>query len=297
MDLINGMRTFVQVVASGSFTRAAEQRGVSKKLVSKYIAALETHLGTRLLQRTTRSLSLTEAGALYHARCVPLLEELDAMEDELQTQTARPRGRLLISAPVTFGELHLVPLLAAFRSDYPEISVELRLNDRYVSLAEEGFDLAIRIGELEDSALVARKLAPAAFLACASPEYLSRNGTPEHPEDLKSHDCILDSNLRSGANWPFLIDGRKRNVAVSGALTVNSARSARDFALQGCGIAFCPAYVVDPDFESGRLIPLLTDFCALELSVYAVYESNRNLSPKVRAFIDFLVGAFKPQWL
>ncbi|CAN0604060.1 unnamed protein product, partial [Ectocarpus sp. 12 AP-2014] len=164
MDLIDGMRTFVQVVASGSFTRAAEQRREKKKLVSKYVAALETHLGTRLLQRTTRSLSLTEAGALYHARCVPLLEELDAMEDELQTQTARPRGRLLISAPVTFGELHLVPLLAAFRSDYPEISVELRLNDRYVSLAEEGFDLAIRIGELEDSGLIARKLAPAAML-------------------------------------------------------------------------------------------------------------------------------------
>lgn len=292
MDLIDGMRTFAQVVASGSFTGAAEQRGVSKKLVSKYIAALEAHLGTRLLHRTTRSLSLTEAGALYHVRCVQLLEDLDALENDLQSETARPRGKLLVSAPVTFGEMHLVPLIAEFKSRYPEIAVELRLNDRYVSLVDEGFDLAIRIGELEDSGLIARRLAPAPILVCAAPAYLDRSGMPQLPEELKDHACILDSNLRSGAAWPFLIGGRKKNVAVTGGVTVNSARSSRDLALRGHGIAFCPAYVVAPDIERGTLVPLLTDFNALDLSIYAVYDSNRNLAPKVRAFVDFLAAAF-----
>lgn len=292
MDLIDGMRTFSQVVASGSFTRAAEQLGVSKKLVSKYVAELEAHLGVRLLHRTTRSLSLTEAGALYHARCIQLLEDLDTLEEALQTETAQPRGRLLISAPVTFGELHLVPLINAFRTSYPEISIELRLSDRYVSLVDEGFDLAIRIGDLEDSGLIARKLAPAPILLCAAPDYLARAGTPTHPDDLKNHACILDSNLRSGSNWHFLINGKKKSVAVSGSLTVNSARSARDFALLGCGIALCPTYVTAPDLEAGRLVPLLSEFNALDISIYAVYDSNRHLAPKVRAFVDFLVQSF-----
>lgn len=293
MDLIDGMRAFSQVVAAGSFTAAAERLNISKKLVSKYVAELEARLGTRLLNRTTRSLSLTEAGALYYTRCQQLLEDLEELEASVQDQVASPKGRLHVSAPTTFGEAYIVPQIGRFRERYPDVSIDLRLNDRFVDLVDEGFDVAIRIGSLADSALVARKLAPAPILVCASPDYLDRNGHPEHPNDLKHHQSIIDTNYHGGANWSFQVKDRKITIPVSGGIAVNSARSARDIALGGCGIALCPAYIVGEDIRNGRLVPLLSEFTTSDLAIYAVYNTNRNLTPKVRAFIDFLSETFR----
>ncbi|MEP3276183.1 MAG: LysR family transcriptional regulator [Stappiaceae bacterium] len=295
MDLIDGMRAFSQVVATGSFTNAADRLNISKKLVSKYVAELETHLGTRLLNRTTRSLSLTEAGTMYHTGCVQLLDDLEELETSVQNQISSPKGRLHVSVPTTFGEAYIVPLIGRFREKYPDVTIDLRLNDRYVDLIDEGFDVAIRIGVLEDSSLVARKLAPAPILVCAAPDYLALNGRPESPADLKHHQCIVDTNYRSGANWSFQKGDRRITVAVSGGIAVNSARSARDIALGGCGIAFCPAFIVGEDIRNGRLVPLLSAYSESNLAIYAVYNANRNLTPKVRAFIDFLNQAFREQ--
>ena len=293
MDHLDGMRTFAQVVASGSFTGAATRLGISKKLISKYVATLEDRLGARLLNRTTRSLSLTETGALYHQRCVQLLEDLDELELSVQARTARPRGKLFISAPTTYGEMYLVPQISAFRTKYPDITIDLRLSDRHVDLVNEGFDLAVRIGHLESSGLIARKLGPAPLTVCASPNYLEANGYPDQPEDLRHHQCIIDTNMRSGTSWPFLVNGKRTNVKVSGDLAVNSARSARDFALLDKGITRSPDYVVDKDLKAGRLVTLLSGYIAQDFDVFAVYSSSRNLAPKVRAFIDFLSDAFK----
>ncbi len=291
MDLIDGMRAFSQVVASGSFTKAAERLGVSKKLVSKYVGQLEDRLGTRLLNRTTRSISLTEAGSIYHGRCVQLLDDLDEMEQTLHSNTAVPKGKLFISAPVTFGEMYLTEQLILFTEKYPEVTVDLRLNDRTVSLVDEGFDIALRIGRLENSSLIARKLAPSHMVLCASPDYLERFGMPEHPDELKDHRCIIDSNFRSGASWPFLVNGEETNKSVTGRITVNSARAALDFALKGGGITYSPTFVAGEEIVRGNLVAVLGDYISYDTNIYAVYNNNRNLAPKVRVFVDFLAAA------
>ncbi|WP_085905782.1 LysR family transcriptional regulator [Kiloniella majae] len=295
MDLIDGMRTFTQVVAAGSFTGGAERLGVSKKLVSKYIGQLEERLGSRLLHRTTRSLSLTEVGTLYHAGCLQLLDDLEELELTVQNQVASPRGKLLISAPSTFGEMYVAPQVSKFLELYPQVSVDLRLTDRYVNLVDEGFDLAIRIGDLESSGLIAKKLAPSPMILCASPDYLKQKGTPAHPDDLKGLDCIIDTNFRPGKSWPFIVNRQRISVTVNGALAVNSARSAREFALNGNGIAFCPGFIVMPDIKTGRLIPLLNEYNAFDLNINAIYNGTRNLAPKVRVFIDFLAKTFSAE--
>ncbi|QDG76729.1 LysR family transcriptional regulator [Labrenzia sp. PHM005] len=294
MNLIDAMRAFVSVYETGSFTSAADKLGTSKTLVSKKVQALENRLGTRLFNRTTRSLSPTEAGQLYHSRCVQVLDDIDELEDLILHQSEQPRGRLHVSAPTTFGELYVAPLLPEFTKAFPCVSVDLSLSDRHVHLVDEGFDVAVRIADLPSSGLIARKLAPSPIYLCASPTYLKEKGTPEKPNDLGQHQCIIDTNFRNPHSWPFHEDGNLIQVPVEGGLLVNSARAVRDYVLAGCGLALCPGYMVHQDIAEGRLKTLLSSFNAFEINAYAIYNSKRNMAPKVRVFVDFLAKKLQP---
>ncbi|MDX2266170.1 MAG: LysR family transcriptional regulator [Hyphomicrobiales bacterium] len=297
MDTLTAMRAFTAVAAAGSFTAGAEKLGLATNLASKYVGQLETRLGVRLLNRTTRRVSLTEAGRAYLERCTGLLEEFDTLEAAVQDRQARPSGTLTMAAPVTFGEKYLAPALADFMEAEPGVSIDLRLSDRFVNLVDEGFDLAIRIAELQDSSLIAKRLAPARIVACASLDYLRRAGAPQHPAELAAHACIIDTNFRAGPVWPFLVEGERITVKVSGRFAVNSGEAIRALVLRGAGVALCPAYIVGEDIKAGRLVPILASFEAFALGVYAVYPHNRHLAAKVRAAIDFLARRFAaPQW-
>ena len=292
MDVLDGMKTFVAAVETGSFTAAADRLGISRKLVSKYVAQLEDRLGTRLLHRTTRTLSLTDAGRQYYARCAGLLEAFEELESSVQSLGESLKGTLRLAVPSTFGELYLLPLLPAFRRDHPELTIDLYLGDRFVDLASEGIDLALRVGNLQDSGLIARKLAKTELWAVASPGYLAANPAPKEPADLRAHQCIRDTNLRTGHAWPFTRAGQTRKVAVGGKYLVNSARSVRDLALADEGVGLCPDYVVAPDVAAGRLQRLLADHASLSLDIHAVFLDARHMPPKVRLFLDFLVAQF-----
>lgn len=286
------MRAFAAVVAAGGFTAAAAKTGSTPQLVSKYVAALEDDLGTRLLNRTTRRVALTEAGRAYHPRCVSLLEQFDDLRALMREERTRPRGLLTIAAPVTFGELHLAPAVQDFARQWPEVAVDLRLTDRFVDLVEEGVDMAIRIGRLDDSALVARRLTDAPILCVASPAYLADAPPLRAPDDLKDHACIVDSNFREPEVWPFRSHDAPVSVRVAGKLRANSAAAVRAMALAGAGVALCPAYVVGGDVAAGRLVALFGR-ADLTLGVHAVYPSVRHLTARVRAFADFLGRRFR----
>ncbi len=282
------MRAFAAVVATGSFTAAARRLDTTPQLISKYVKALEDELNTRLLNRTTRKVALTDAGRGFHDRCVRIVEDYDALRATLRQERLQPKGRLTIAAPVTFGELQLAAAARAFTMAYPEVEIELQLTDRFVDLVEEGVDLAIRIAELEDSSLVARRLAPAPIVCCATPAYLEANGDPRTPADLAAHSCIIDTNFRDRDHWPFRVDGRRQLVRVQGRLRVNSAIAVRSLALAGAGIALIPAYVIESDLDRRALTPLLEEHNAFDLAINAVYLETRHLSAKVRSFVDFL---------
>ncbi|MBF9031602.1 LysR family transcriptional regulator [Rhodobacterales bacterium HKCCE3408] len=297
MDLIDGMRTFAAVVEAGSFTAAGDRLGMSKKLASKYVAELESRLRVQLLRRTTRSLSLTNAGSRYYPRCVAVLEEIDALGAEIREGETGLSGLLRVSAPVTFGELFLQDALADFREDNPDLVIDLRLNDRFVDLAGEGFDLAIRIGVLEDSTLVARKLGETEIVAVASLDYLARAGMPESPADLSRHACLRDSNFRAGQAWAFEIGGTMQRIPVTGGYLVNSATAVRRLALRGAGIALCPDYAVAQDIAAGRLRRVLADFPSPTLGINAVFPDARRLPARTRAALDHLSRTFAdPPW-
>ncbi|MBO6510014.1 MAG: LysR family transcriptional regulator [Roseibium sp.] len=290
MNLIECMRAFAAVVETGSFTKAGQKLDTSKTLASKKVLALENHLGTRLLNRTTRSLSLTESGRLFHDRCVQVLGDVDELEALMQNQVAEPRGQLSVTAPSTFGEMYIAPLMPKFRERYRDVTLDLSLTDRHVDLVDEGFDVALRIGDLPSSGLISRKLAPAPIHVCATPAYLDSNGRPQQPADLARHQCIIDSNFRNGTSWPFKIDNERISLSVDGALSVNSARAVKTYVLADAGIALCPGYIVGDEIRDGSLEPVLTEFNAFDLNVYALYNSKRNLAPKVRVFVDYLVS-------
>lgn len=296
MDTLTGMRTFVTVVKAGSFTAAAKRLGMSKALASKYVVQLEQRLGVRLLNRSTRHLGTTEAGQAYFERCQRLLEEFDELEAALRDRQGSPQGRLVITAPQTFGEQYVTQAVAAFMQRYPRVAVDLCLTDRFVDLVEEGFDLGVRIGTLTDSSLVSRRLASIRMVVCATPDYLARHGAPTQPSELRAHACVIDSNV--DAAWPFRVDGRRQSVDVAGRFRANSARAARDMVMAGAGIGLCPAYAVAEDIRAGRLRVLLEEYEALEHGLYLVYPHRQYLAAKVRAFNDFLSGYFgdHPRW-
>jgi DNA-binding transcriptional LysR family regulator len=298
MDTLDGMRTFIIVVREGSFSGAGRVLGMSPQLVSKYIARLEDRLGVLLFNRSTRRLSLTEAGRAYSERCRQVLDDIDEMESAMGDLAERPRGRLRINAPMSFGVTHLAPSVAAYQVSYPEVHVEMQMSDRIVDVVAEGFDLAVRIGRLEESALVARLVAPCRLTVCASPGYLERHGAPATPEDLRHHNCLIYTYYAERGGWPFVHDGERITVEVGGSFVANNGDAVTQAAIADMGIILQPTFIVGDALRDGRLRVLLDDYALPELGVYAVYAHRHYLSAKVRTFVDFLSGHFgnPPYW-
>lgn len=286
------IRAFVQVFDSGGFSAAARQHGRSKALLSKYVTDLEDYLGVRLMNRTTRKLGLTEAGEAYYREASTLLQQLDDLDATITDQTAEPRGLLRVSAPRNFGEDTLAPVIFAFLARYPKVSLDLRLEDRYVDLVDEGIDVALRISTMADSALIARKIADMHVLTVAAPQTLQRLGKPRHPDDLRTLPCVIDTNLQGQSNWRFIEAGKTVSVPVSGPVRVNSPLAARQAAISGLGFAVLPSYLGEPAIASGELVSVLGEFMPTGQTLQAVYPHRRHLAGKVRALIDHLVDWF-----
>jgi len=276
----------------GSFVKAAEALGISKAAVSRTVLELEARLGSRLMQRTTRRLSLTEAGALYLERCKQIVAALEEADDLLSSGNAKPTGLLRINAPLTFGVLHLAPLWPMFLERHPEISLDITLSDRIVDIIDEGYDMAIRIARLSDSTLVHRKLTSTSLHVCASPAYLDAHGTPAHPHELAQHQTISYSYNQSKDEWQFSGPEGPVSVRVSSRLHVNNGDSCVQAALGGIGITRQPTFMIDQHLRSGQLVSILEDYGSPELGIYAVYPSRTHLPAKMRAMLDFLTEAF-----
>lgn len=298
MDRLTLLKSFITVAELASFSQAARRLGLSKSLVSRHVSGLEAELGVLLLTRTTRRLALTEAGRAYAERCQRILADLEEADQAIGNLQAAPRGRLKVTAPMSFGALHLAPVLPAFTERYPDIQLDLALSDRMVDLIEEGFDLALRAGRMGDSSLIAKRLCPIRRLACASPAYLERYGVPATPADLSDHLCLSHSEL-AVSEWRFL-DAQQRPLTpeVRGPVRINNGEAMRQLALAGVGIVYLPTFFIGPDIRAGRLIPLLKAFTPQDSALYAVYPHARHLSPKVRVFVDFLAQSFPspPYW-
>ena len=293
MDRYQALRVFSQVVESGSFSAAAGKLGVSTTAASRHVAELEAHLQTRLLNRTTRRVSLTETGRGFYERAVQLLADLEEAEQEASRAAVVPRGVIKLTTAVNFGVRHVAPAIAAFLARHGEVKFDVSLSDRVVDLVEEGFDLAIRIGTAGPHNVVARKLGETRVVPCASPDYLKRHGTPQVPEDLSRHNCFTYEYVTPRNVWTFRdADGRERPVRVGGNLHSNNGDILAEAAARGAGIVFEPAFIVGPEVRAGRLVPLLQDFAPAPLPIYAVYSSRKHLSAKVRLFVDFLVTHF-----
>ncbi len=294
MDRLADMIAFIRVVESRSFTAAAERLSLSKSVVSRRLTELENRLGTRLLNRTTRSLSLTPAGQTYFERARAILADVEEAEQAVAELGRDPRGLLRVNAPMSFGTLHLAPAVADFMSRHPNVELDLELTDRFVDLVEEGWDIAVRIGRLRDSSLIARRLAPSRLVTVASPAYLARMGTPERPEDLTRHECLLYTTPSNPSVWPFRVEGEVRSVRVQGRMRVNNGDAILEAVRAGLGLAVLPTFMTHADLRSGRLVTVLDSYEAADFAIHAVWPHHRHLSPKVRAFVDFLAERFGP---
>lgn len=292
MNKLREIECFIAVADLGSFVKAAEALGISKAAVSRTVLELEARLGSRLMQRTTRRLSLTEAGALYLERCKQIVAALEEADDLLSSGNAKPTGLLRINAPLTFGVLHLAPLWPMFLERHPEISLDITLSDRIVDIIDEGYDMAIRIARLSDSTLVHRKLTSTSLHVCASPAYLDAHGTPAHPHELAQHQTISYSYNQSKDEWQFSGPEGPVSVRVSSRLHVNNGDSCVQAALGGIGITRQPTFMIDQHLRSGQLVSILEDYGSPELGIYAVYPSRTHLPAKMRAMLDFLTEAF-----
>ena len=294
MDRISDIAAFVQVVEQGSFTAAAEALELSKAAVSKYVSRLEERLGARLLNRTTRRLTLTEAGQALFDRASIAIADLDAAESDVIELTGSPRGRLRVSAPSHFGEVFLAPLFAEFRQRFPDIELDLDLDNRLVDLVEEGFDVAIRISQLEASSLVARKLTDVRVVTAASPAYLEKHGRPASPMELREHECLLYGLDRTPGEWRFRrgLD-RLISVRIHGGFRCNNDGALKRAALDGLGILRFPEIFIEQELREGRLVAILEEFEMSKLSLSAVFPTRHNLPPKVRVFVDFLAEQFR----
>jgi DNA-binding transcriptional LysR family regulator len=294
MDLFFAMRTFRRVAELGSFSAAARDLRLSNAAVSKHIATLEERLQTKLINRTTRRMSLTSDGAAYCERCIRILDDVDETERTLSRATGTPRGRLRVNAPMSFGLLHVGPLLPELLARWPELDLDVDFSDRFVDLVEEGVDVAIRIAsELPDSATLAvRRLARAQHVLCASPAYLRKHGVPKSPDDLAHHHCLDYSMSRTPGSWELAGPNGRQRVSVQGRLRVNNSLVIRDALLAGVGLARLPSFYVADELKHNRLRAVLTDFALPPLSISAVYPKTKQLSPKVRVFVDFLRERF-----
>lgn len=294
MDRLDAIASFIKVVELASFTGAAQALGVSRTVVSDRVMALEARLGVKLLHRTTRRVSLTEAGVAYLDRARQGLAVLEEAEAEAAQLTARPRGVLRVNAPVTFGFRHVAPAVASYLAANPELGVELTLTDRMVNLLEEQVDVVVRVGRLVDSSLVARRLAPCRIVVCAAPSYLAARGMPLHPAELARHDCLSYAYAAEGDLWRFERDGQQEAVRVRGRVWSNNGDALYHAALEGLGILLNPTFIIGDALRDGRLVPVLPGWEAPALSVNAVYPPNRFLPAKTRGFIDHLAARFGP---
>lgn len=289
------------VAGEGSFAAAADRLDLSRAVVSKHVKYLEEDIGTRLLERTTRRVALTESGHAFYERAQRVLGELDEAMLEAGQATVVPRGRIRVTSALSFGIRHLSHAISEFLARYPDVHIELDLSDRFVDIGEEGFDLAIRIGTLEQSSLIARKLATTRLVVCASPAYLKRCGVPKSPRQLSGHDCLIYSYSPRPKAWSFRRRGEEQTVAVEGSVRVNNGDLMRQLALDGRGLALLPTFLVGADLEAGRLLQVLADYDAGELGIYAVYTNRKFLPAKVRSFLEFLVqrfgdAAYRDKW-
>ena len=297
MDRLTAIKVFVNVVETGSFSAASDKLDLSRAAASKYVSQLESHLGGRLLNRTTRRISLTESGRLYFERCREILNNLEEADGAVTGLALEPRGILRISVPTNFASLHLVPLVARFTRDFPEVSVEMICSDRLVDLVDEGYDLGIRITNNVDPNLVARRLARCRHVIVASPDYLANKPAPRTPEDLKQHDCLLYAHTAGGV-WPFTKDGVDCSVKVDHVFKSNNPDVLVEAAASGMGVTMMPTFMASGAIRSGALQPVLEDYDTLEVQIYAVYASRRFLPAKIRVFIDYLVERISdpPYW-
>ncbi|MEM8848555.1 MAG: LysR family transcriptional regulator [Pseudomonadota bacterium] len=294
MDRLSEMEAFATVVDQGGFTDAAKKLGISKSAVSKHVSSLETRLGARLLNRTTRRVSPTEIGLAYYDRARRVLNDAGEADALVTSMQSAPSGVLRVSVATDFGVNHLSPILGGFLHEYPDITVNMVLNNRYVELISEGFDLAVRIGDLEDSSLRARKLAETHKQMIASPEYLEEYGHPRRIDDLNEHKLLHYSNQANGSVWKLTApSGEKRQVRSAGWLTVNDGQSLLNAAVNGLGIAFLPSFLYADAMKEGKLVSAIEGHPPETQGVYAVYPPGRYTQPKVRAFIDFLVESFR----
>jgi DNA-binding transcriptional LysR family regulator len=294
MDRFEEMRVFAAVVDAGSFVGASAALEMSKAAVSRHVAELESRLGVRLLHRTTRRLSLSPEGEVFHARCRELLGGVDEAEAEITSRSGEASGLLRINVPFSFGLLHLAPLWVEFMAQHPKVTLDVTLADRVVDLVEEGFDMAVRIARLPNSSLVSRPLTSTRMVLCASPTYLHARGQPSHPSELASHDVLAYSLFSMGDQWEFT--GSEEGVVsvkVTPRMRTNSGDTCRVAALRHQGIVLQPSFMIGPDLLAGTLVEVMPAWHSIELGVYAVYPSRKFVSPKVRLMIEFLAGAFK----
>ena len=287
------MLTFARVVKAGSFAGAAKRLGMTSSVASKHVAKLEKALGVRLLNRSTRKLSLTEAGAAYYEHCARIVDEIESSKTAIAQLQAAPRGLLRVTAPVTFANTRLGPILREFFARYPDIQIDLNASNRVTDLAEEAFDVAIRIARTLPPNVVARELRPVRWHLCGSPQYLEREGVPTHPANLTRHNCLTFPAATPGTIWHFVRGTERVEVPVHGSLQANMVEALHDLVLAGSGLTLLPGYIAGKDLREGKLRAVLADWqIESGSSLYAVYLPTRYLAPKVRVFVDFLVEKF-----
>lgn len=299
MDHFNAIPYFIAVVDHKGFSPAAKALGLSKSAISKRITQLEAYLGVRLLHRTTRKISLTEAGSRYYEYAVKANREAQNAEDAVSQLQGEPQGKLKINAPMSFGLIHMAGLIPEFLLRYPKISIDLVMDDKTVDLIEQGFDVAIRNGELEDSSLIARRLAPIHSIVCASPEYLEKYGTPSTPTELSNHNCLLYSYSANKDQWQFSNESKEVSVRVDGNYRVNNGEALKQALTKGLGIGRLPSFIAGDAIREGKLVNIFPDYSMPYKKIYAIYPERNYLPAKVRAFLDFAIEYFGedyPYW-
>ena len=299
MDRFENMNAFVRVVEAGSISAAADRMDVAKSVVSRRLKELEEHLGVELFHRTTRQMNLTDSGRAFYQQSVRILADILEAEHATSQFHGALKGNLKVAVPLSFGLMHLGPAITAFLQTHPDIEFDLDFNDRQVDLLAEGFDLAIRIASLPDSSLIARRLAPIQAVMCASPAYLQHMGTPQAPEELIQHRCLVYNLISNSDNWNvYDATGQLLKTRIIPYLKASNGEFLRDAAVDGLGIVLLPAFIVYREIERGALVPVLTGYHYTQLAAYAIYPQTRHLSQRVRAFVDFLSQRFEgmPYW-
>jgi DNA-binding transcriptional LysR family regulator len=295
MDMFNALTAFVEVVNEGAFARAARKLGVATSSVTRQVDSLEDHLAALLINRSTRRLTLTDIGIEYYDSAVQIIQDLSEANSNVIANSGKPRGTLRINLPVAFGELHIAPRLPEFLRRYPDIEIDVTLTDEIVNLTEDRADVAVRLGQIETTSLIARRICSNERVLCATPEYLKERDTPREPSDLMSHNCLTFNYSRSNRFWSFYRDGRTEKMRVGGNLRANNSMALREAVLKNVGVALLPIWLVYPDISSGQMVRLLESWSVapgLPGDVHAVYLPSRRGSAKVRAFIEFLIAEF-----